>query len=126
MSDTADQPDVSALDTWVSFDDLKRAGIVTSWKVLREWQRDKRVGFPLGRLLAPNTRRWSKEREIDPWLKNRPVEREGFDDDETADVAKISVTPLAAITDSSRSAEAMTDHHREAGDEVIDRIKASG
>ena len=60
---------VSALDTWLSFDDLRCAGIVNSWKVLAEWQRDDRIGFPKGRLLAPNTRRWSKQREIDPWLK---------------------------------------------------------
>jgi hypothetical protein len=66
---------------WLSFDDLRRAGIVSSWKTLREWQRDERIGFPKGRLLAPNTRRWSKHHEIDPWLKDRPVERDGFDED---------------------------------------------
>ena len=64
-------------DTWFSFADLRRAGIVDSWKTLRDWQRDPRIGFPLGRLLAPNTRRWSLE--IDPWLANRPVERDAFD-----------------------------------------------
>ena len=70
------------------FADLRRAGIVSSWKTLREWQRDKRVGFPLGRLLCPNTRRWSKHHEIDPWLKDRPVERDGFDEriDISADI----------------------------------------
>ena len=57
-----------ALDTWLSFDDLRRAGIVTSRKTLREWQRDPRIGFPSGRLLAPSTRRWSKQHDIDPWL----------------------------------------------------------
>ena len=36
--------------------------------------------FPLGRLLAPNTRRWSKQHDIDPWLASRPVERDAFDD----------------------------------------------
>jgi hypothetical protein len=81
-----DDPDdaASALDTWLSFDDLRRAGIVYSWKTLGEWQRDPRIRFPLGRLLAPNTRRWSKQREIDPWLASRPVERDAFEDAERA------------------------------------------
>jgi hypothetical protein len=83
MSDIPQCSDDAALDTWLSFDDLRRAGIVDSWKTLGEWQRDKRIGFPKGRLLAPNTRRWPKE-EIDKWLKNRPVERGGFDEDEIA------------------------------------------
>jgi hypothetical protein len=74
--------DVSALDIWLSFDDLRRAGIVDSRKTLRDWQRDRRVRFPLGKLLAPNTRRWNKAREIDPWLASRPVERAAFDDAE--------------------------------------------
>jgi hypothetical protein len=64
----------ASLDTWLCFADLRRAGIVSSWKTLREWQLDKRIGFPMGRLFAKNTRRWSKQHEIDPWLKNRPVE----------------------------------------------------
>jgi hypothetical protein len=72
----------SALDSWLSFDDLRRAGIVGSWKTLCEWQRDPRIGFPLGRLLAPNTRRWSKQHDIDPWLASRPIERDAFDDAE--------------------------------------------
>ena len=74
--------DAPLLDIWLSFDDLKRAGIVYSWTTLRDWQRDPRIRFPLGRLLAPNTRRWSKQREIDPWLASRPVERNAFDDAE--------------------------------------------
>jgi hypothetical protein len=76
----------SALDTWLSFDDLRRAGIVDSWKTLGEWQRDPRIHFPLGRLLAPNTRRWSKEYDIDPWLASRPIERDAFDSAERAAV----------------------------------------
>ena len=76
----------SALDVWLSFDDLKRAGIVDSRKTLREWQRDPRIRFPLGKLLAPNTRRWNKRSEIDPWLASRPVERAAFDDAERAAV----------------------------------------
>jgi hypothetical protein len=76
--------DDDALDVWLSFDDLRRAGIVDSWKTLRDWQRDERVRFPLGRLLAPNTRRWSKQQDIDPWLASRPVERAAFEDVERA------------------------------------------
>jgi hypothetical protein len=76
--------DVSVLDIWLSFDDLRRAGIVDSRKTLPDWQRDPRVRFPLGRLLAPNTRRWSKRHEIDPWLASRPIERDAFDDAERA------------------------------------------
>jgi hypothetical protein len=75
---------MSVLDIWLSFDDLKRAGIVNSWKTLGEWQRDPRINFPPGRLFAPNTRRWSKQHEIDPWLASRPVERNAFDDTEHA------------------------------------------
>jgi hypothetical protein len=73
-----------ALDVWLSFDDLRRAGIVDSWKTLGEWQRDPRVNFPRGRLFARNTRRWSKQHEIDPWLQSRPVERDAFDGAERA------------------------------------------
>jgi hypothetical protein len=72
------------LDIWLSFDDLKRAGIVNSRKTLREWQRDTRINFPPGKLLAPSTRRWSKQHDIDPWLESRPVERDDFDDVEQA------------------------------------------
>ena len=68
------------LDTWLSFDDLKRAGIVYSRKVLGEWQRNPRINFPEGKLFAPNTRRWSLQHEIRPWLDSRPVERDAFDD----------------------------------------------
>ena len=82
--DRGDPDDAApALDTWLSFDDLRRAGIVYSWKTLGEWQRDPRIRFPLGRLLARNTRRWSKQREIDPWLASRPVERDAFEEGES-------------------------------------------
>ena len=80
MSDIPEQcSDVSALDVWLSFDDLRRARIVSSWKTLREWQLDPRIGFPLGRLLAPNTRRWSKHHEIDPFATMVRVEVKRFD-----------------------------------------------
>ena len=91
---------VSALDTWLSFNDLRQVGIVDSWKTLGEWQRDKRIGFPKGRLLAPNTRRWSKQREIDPWLKDRPVERDGFDEDASTSTS----APSAEVPQTTRRA----------------------
>jgi len=62
-----------ALDFWLSFEDLKRAGIVGNWPTLREWQRDQ--GFPAGKLLGPNSRRWRKS-EIEEWLASRPEHRE--------------------------------------------------
>jgi len=68
------------LDTWLTFADLKRAGVVDSWQTLIRWQNDPRIDFPKGRLFGPNSRRWSKQHEIDPWLENRPVEREAFED----------------------------------------------
>jgi hypothetical protein len=84
--DRGDPDDASsALDMWLSFDDLRRAGIVTNRKTLIEWQRDPRIGFPLGRLLGPSTRRWSKRHDIDPWLASRPLARDDFDKDITAE-----------------------------------------
>jgi hypothetical protein len=66
----------AVLDTWLSFNDLKEAGIVDNWQTLRNWQQDPAIKFPAGKLLGPNTRRWSKLNEIDPWLASRPAERE--------------------------------------------------
>jgi hypothetical protein len=68
-----------ALDIWLDFKDLRRARIVPNWQTLRGWQDDPRISFPRGRLFGPNTRRWNKKNEIDPWLASRPVEREGFE-----------------------------------------------
>ena len=68
------------LDVWLTFTDLKRAGVVDSWQTLLRWQNDPRVDFPKGRLFGPNSRRWSKQREIDPWLESRPIERDAFED----------------------------------------------
>jgi hypothetical protein len=67
-----------ALDTWLDFNDLQQAKIVPNRETLKEWQNDSRINFPKGRLFGPNSRRWSKEREIEPWLESRPVEREQF------------------------------------------------
>jgi hypothetical protein len=70
----------SALDDWLSFADLKRAGIVESWEALRQWQDDPRINFPRGRLFGPNSRRWNRQREIEPWLASRPVDRAAFNE----------------------------------------------
>ena len=107
MSDIPDQRSddaVPALDTWLCFDDLRRAGIVSSWKTLGEWQRDDRIKFPKGRLLAPNTRRWSKQHEIDPWLKDRPVERDGFDEDASTSTPTSSALPADVPQTTRRAA----------------------
>ena len=68
-----------ALDTWLSFADLKQAGIVDSWQTLLGWQKDPKIRFPAGKLFGPNSRRWSKQKDIDPWLESRPTEREAFE-----------------------------------------------
>jgi predicted DNA-binding transcriptional regulator AlpA len=52
------------------FADLKAAGIINSWPMLR--RRMERDGFPPGRLLGPNTRAWPEE-EIERWLASRPT-----------------------------------------------------
>jgi hypothetical protein len=65
----------AALDTWLSFRDLQRAGIVKNWPTLLAWQRNPQIGFPPGKLLGANSRRWPKS-EIDGWLESRPAERE--------------------------------------------------
>ena len=67
-----------ALSTWLSFNDLKHAGIVKNWQCLQDWINDPKIAFPRGKLFGPNTRRWNKEREIDPWLESRPVDRDEF------------------------------------------------
>jgi hypothetical protein len=70
------QRETSALeDVWLSFLDLKRRGIVKNWQTLLNWQRDPKINFPPGKLFGPNSRRWSEQQEIEPWLKSRPIER---------------------------------------------------
>ena len=73
-----------ALDTWLSFDDLRRAGIVSAEKRFESGSAIPGYVSHQGRLLAPSTRRWSKQHDIDPWLASRPVERDEFDDAEQA------------------------------------------
>lgn len=53
------------------FPDLQARGIVRSWAQLRALQ--KKHGFPLGRMISPNTRAWI-EAEVDEWLEGRPTE----------------------------------------------------
>jgi len=53
------------------FYDLRERGIVRSWPQLRRLQ--VAYGFPLGRLISPNTRTWLAS-EIDEWIATRPVE----------------------------------------------------
>jgi predicted DNA-binding transcriptional regulator AlpA len=55
---------------FLRFADLKAAGIINSWPMLR--RRIERQGFPEGRMLGPNTRVWSEE-EIELWLASRPT-----------------------------------------------------
>ena len=53
------------------FADLKARGIVGSYPQLKRLQ--QLHGFPLGRMLSPNTRAWT-EAEIEEWFQSRPVE----------------------------------------------------
>jgi predicted DNA-binding transcriptional regulator AlpA len=55
---------------WLRFSDLKAAGLVNSWPMLK--RRIERDGFPRGRMLGPNTRAWS-EAEVQAWLDSRPI-----------------------------------------------------
>jgi predicted DNA-binding transcriptional regulator AlpA len=62
---------------WLKFKDLERRGIVDNWTTLRNWQKDPRIGFPLGRKLGPNTTAWSEDDDINPWLASRPTQKVG-------------------------------------------------
>jgi hypothetical protein len=81
QKDAADTADTADTDTakrrvprdWVSEADLEAMGIVENWQTLRAWQKDPAIGFPLGRLLGPNSRRWHWQTEIAPWLASRPT-----------------------------------------------------
>jgi hypothetical protein len=63
---------------WLSFADLQALGVIPNWTTLLAWQKD--FGFPVGRLLGPNSRRWSRQ-EINVWLASRPVARADFGDE---------------------------------------------
>jgi hypothetical protein len=64
----------SPLQRLLRFRDLQDAHVVRSWTQLRNLI--QREGFPVGRLLSPNTRVWGLD-EIEHWLGNRPVGRLG-------------------------------------------------
>lgn len=74
---------MSAKD-WLTFADLQAQGIVPNWQTLRQWQKDPKIGFPSDRLFGPNSRRWSKHHEIEPWLASRPTSRSDFEDGSAA------------------------------------------
>ena len=67
-------------DVWLDFADLQRLRILKSRQQLELWQNDPRIKFPKGRLFGPNSRRWHKGREINPWLESRPTERAAFEE----------------------------------------------
>jgi hypothetical protein len=52
------------------FRDLKDRGIINNWVMLK--RRIKRDGFPVGRMIGPNSRAWT-EAEVDAWIKSRPT-----------------------------------------------------
>jgi hypothetical protein len=53
----------------VAFNDLKARGIVQSWAQSKRLQLQ---GFPPGRMISANARRWTEE-EIEDWIASRPV-----------------------------------------------------
>jgi hypothetical protein len=56
---------------YLRFRDLRARGIVKSWPALKRLQ--ERAGFPIGKLIGPNTRAWDEDKEINPWLDSRPT-----------------------------------------------------
>ena|SRR5205823_5453518 len=72
QNDAADTAKRRTPSDWVSFADLQAMGILPNWATLRAWQKDPQIGFPLGRLFGPNSRRWNLHTEIEPWLASRP------------------------------------------------------
>jgi predicted DNA-binding transcriptional regulator AlpA len=59
------------LPRFVRFRDLRESGIAETLQTVKHLQKEQ--GFPLGRLLGPNTRAWTVE-EVKAWLASRPVE----------------------------------------------------
>jgi hypothetical protein len=60
------------MSTLLRFKHLKQRGIVASFAQVKHLQ--EKEGFPLGRLLGPNTRVWTED-EVEAWLASRPTER---------------------------------------------------
>jgi hypothetical protein len=52
------------------FKDLRERGIINNWPMLK--RRIERDGFPVGRMVGPNTRVWIEE-EVEKWIKSRPT-----------------------------------------------------
>jgi predicted DNA-binding transcriptional regulator AlpA len=59
----------------LTFNDLKRFGVVTNRTSLANWIRND--SFPLGRLIGPNRRVWT-ETEIRQFIAERPTEPKKF------------------------------------------------
>jgi len=58
-----------ALEEFYQYRELQKARIVNNRASLS--YKIKHQGFPVGRLLGPNTRAWTKN-EIEAWLASRP------------------------------------------------------
>jgi predicted DNA-binding transcriptional regulator AlpA len=54
----------------LSFKELQARGIIGNWPMLK--RRIEQDDFPVGRMIGPNTRRWTEE-EVEKWIKSRPV-----------------------------------------------------
>jgi len=52
------------------FKDLRDRGIINNWPMLK--RRIAHDGFPIGRMIGPNTRAWTEE-EVEKWIKSRPT-----------------------------------------------------
>jgi hypothetical protein len=54
----------------LSFKDLREREIIGNWPMLK--RRIANDDFPVGRMIGPNTRRWTEE-EVEKWIKSRPI-----------------------------------------------------
>jgi predicted DNA-binding transcriptional regulator AlpA len=70
MAKTAKQP-----TRVLRFSDLVERGIVRNRATLRNWTQNKRIGFPAGRWVGPNSKSWV-ESEVEAWLEARSTDRE--------------------------------------------------
>jgi predicted DNA-binding transcriptional regulator AlpA len=51
------------------FKDLRERGVISNWPMLK--RRIERDGFPVGKMVGPNTRVWIEE-EVEKWIRSRP------------------------------------------------------
>jgi hypothetical protein len=63
-------PTETSVPKFLRHTDLVERKITTSWPKTRHMQ--QHYGFPLGRLLGPNTRVWTVD-EVADWLNSRPT-----------------------------------------------------